>query len=190
MSKYLPVPKNIRRIAFSFPAEKIVKELPQKTKLFPCHIVDPEVVANLPDSRITYAFADEAEYYADLQASKFGITTKKAGWECLRHYEIAANGSVPCFRDLDKKEDTCAPYGLNETNCIIYHNYADLMKKISRLSDEDYDVLQRNAWELAKQNTTVERAKQLLNEFDLHNNDNKAKELLQHKYEFLNPYNT
>ena len=188
ISKALPIPNNLRRIAFSFPAEKIVKELPQKTKLFPCHVVDPEVVANLPESRGTYAFANEAEYYGDLQASKFGITTKKVGWECLRHYEIAANGSVPCFRDLDKKEDTCAPYGLNETNCIVYHNYADLMEKINRLSNEDYTILQSNAWEWAKQNTTIKRVKQLLDEFDLPNVN--KKNLLAHKIKFLNPYNT
>ncbi len=188
-SRYLPIPKTFRRTSFSFPAEKIVQELPQKTKLFPKHIIDPEVVSNVPDSKISYAFIDEAEYYADLQASKFGITTKKAGWDCLRHYEIAANGSVPCFRNLDQKEDTCAPHGLNETNCLIYSNFKDLMYKIQNLTDADYSVMQKKALQWAKQNTTIIRAKQLLDEFNLSSN-NKSKNLLLHKSIFLNPYNT
>jgi hypothetical protein len=189
LSKYLPVPPTFRRTSFSFPAEKVVTELPIKTKLFPCHIVDPEVVSRIPDSKITYAFADEVEYYADLQTSKFGITTKKAGWDCLRHYEIAANACVPCFRDLDKKEDTCAPHGLNETNCIIYRDFDDLMQKIECISDEAYSTLQANALQWAHQNTTVIRAKELLSEFNLPNT-NKNKNLLLHKSEFLNPFNT
>jgi hypothetical protein len=189
LSKYLPIPPTFRRTSFSFPAEKIVAELPIKTKLFPCHIVDPEVVSRIPDSKITYAFADEAEYYADLQASKFGITTKKAGWDCLRHYEIAANACVPCFRDLDKKDETCAPHGLNETNCIIYRDFDDLMQKIECISDGAYSILQANALKWVHQNTTVVRAKELLSEFNLPRT-NKDTSLLLHKSKFLNPFNT
>jgi hypothetical protein len=190
LSKYLPTPKTFRRISFSFPAEKIVSELPKKTKLFPKHIVDPEVAKRVAGSAVTYAFADESEYYADLQASKFGITTKKAGWDCLRHYEIAANGSVPCFRNLDNKEETCAPHGLNQRNCIIYNNFDDLMDKIERLSDADYEVLQKKAWQWAQQNTTIERVKQLLSEFDLPVNSSNNKNLLPQNFKTLNPYST
>jgi hypothetical protein len=62
------------------------------------------------------------------------------------------------------------------------------MQKINHLSDEEYSKLQMNAWKWAKQNTTVERAKQLLDEFNLPNVDKKS--LLTKKTEFLNPYNT
>jgi hypothetical protein len=188
-SRYLPVPKTFRRTSFSFPADKIVQELPKKTKLFPKHIIDPEVVANMPDSKVSYAFTDEAEYYADLQSSKFGITTKKAGWDCLRHYEIAANGAVPCFRDLDKKEDTCAPHGLDQSNCIIYHNFDDLMHKIQNLGDAEYTDMQKRSLQWVRQNTTEIRVKQLLAEFNLPS-DIKKKDLLLHKSKFLNPFNT
>jgi hypothetical protein len=165
LSQYLPSPKNLRKIAFSIPAEKIVKELPTKTKLFPRHIVDVEVADRIPNSLTRYAFNNEQEYYADLQASKFGITTKRSGWDCLRHYEIAANACVPCFRNLEKKPFTCAPHGLDEGNCITYRNYDDLMDKVNLLSDEEYSQLQIGALTWARKNTTVHRAKELLEFF-------------------------
>ena len=162
LSQYLPVPKNLRSISFAIPEEKIVKILPEKTKLFPKHIVDLEVASQVPGSYTSYAFSNEFDYYSDLQSSKFGITTKRAGWDCLRHYEIAANGCIPCFRDLNKKPKTCAPHGLNENNCIVYHSYDDLINKINFLSDETYKKIQLAALDWARKNTTIERAKQLL----------------------------
>lgn len=165
--KYLPTPRNFRTISFSIPEEKIVKHLPQKTKLFPKHIVDVEVAKRIPGSTTSYAFESEAEYYSDLQTSKFGITTKRSGWDCLRHYEIAANGCVPCFRNLDKKPKTCAPHGLNRNNSIIYQNYDDLMRQIDNISEEEYSRLRLAALAWVRENTTIQRAKNLLQIFKL-----------------------
>ncbi|NBD18243.1 MAG: glycosyltransferase family 1 protein [Cyanobacteria bacterium] len=164
--KYFPTPKNFRRISFSIPEEKIIKELPKKIKTFPKHIVDKEVAENIEGSYTGYAFDNETDYYADLQASKFGITTKRSGWDCLRHYEIAANGCVPCFRDLDQKPDTCAPHGLDESNCIIYHNYEELVSKVKAIDEKKYQELQANALSWVKQNTTVARAQEILSIFE------------------------
>lgn len=80
-------------ISFSIPEEKISQRVPEKTKRF-AHIV--------PGDPSTYIFQDETTYYADYQQSIFGRTQKKAGWDCLRHYEILANGCIPWFRDLDR----------------------------------------------------------------------------------------
>lgn len=55
-----------------------------------------------PRDRSTYIYDDEAEYYADYRRSLFAFTMKKAGWDCLRHYEIMANRCVPVFLELDK----------------------------------------------------------------------------------------
>jgi hypothetical protein len=79
-------------ISFSIPESKIVPSVPEKTKLYG-HIV--------PGDPSTYIFSDEASYAKDYQASLFGYTCKKGGWDCLRHYEILANGCIPWFRDLD-----------------------------------------------------------------------------------------
>jgi hypothetical protein len=160
------LPRNLLPIAFSIPAEKIVKELPVKQKLFATHIVDAEVAKHLPGSSTVGVFATEAEYYNDLQVSRFAVTTKRAGWDCLRHYEIAANGCVPCFRDLDQKPATCAPHGLSRDNCVVYHDHDDLQRQIGSMSDAQYERLQAASLKWAHENTTIERAKQLLRAID------------------------
>lgn len=83
-------------ISFSIPESKIVDSVPEKRKTF-AHIV--------PNDPSTYIFTDEASYYNDYQSSVFGLTCKKAGWDCMRHYEILANGCIPFFTDLE----TCPP---------------------------------------------------------------------------------
>jgi hypothetical protein len=47
-----------------------------------------------------YKFDIEQEYYDDYNKSYFGVTMKKAGWDCMRHYEILANNCIPYFIDL------------------------------------------------------------------------------------------
>lgn len=49
-----------------------------------------------------YTFHLEQEYYNHYAKSYFAVTTKKAGWDCLRHYEIAASGTLPYFLDIHK----------------------------------------------------------------------------------------
>lgn len=84
--------KHVYPISFSIPYEKIVTGIPNKTKLL------ATIVPGKPD---TYIFGNsEKDYYADYQCSLFGITTKKAGWDCMRHYEIMANGCIPYFPDI------------------------------------------------------------------------------------------
>ena len=145
LAAYLPLHKNILPISFSIPEDKIVKELPKKEKLFGKHIVDEEIAENVEGSVTKHAFSNEADYYEDLQKSKFGITTKRNGWDCLRHYEIAANGAVICFKNLKDKPSQCAPHDLIiGVNCLSYQNYADLMQQINSLSENDYQKLQEN----------------------------------------------
>jgi len=164
LSRHLPAPKNLRQVAFSFPDEKILAEGAgaDKITVFPRHIVDPEVRARVAGASSGYAFESESDYYADLRAARFGVTTKRAGWDCLRHYEIAANGAVPCFRNLGDKAPTCAPHGLGEHNCITYSCAADLLSQIERLSDAEYERRRRGALAWARHNSTRERARQLL----------------------------
>ncbi|MBN7799916.1 hypothetical protein J0A67_03540 [Algoriphagus aestuariicola] len=69
-----------------------MKENPTKAQIW------AEVI---PGFKETYRFGSELEYYQMYQAAKFGFTWKKGGWDCLRHYEIIANGAIPVFRDID-----------------------------------------------------------------------------------------
>jgi hypothetical protein len=151
----------LRPISFSIPAEKVLDAPPPKRKDFPRHVVD-EAMAERIGSQIDHAFDDEDAYYADLRASRFGITTKRSGWDALRHYEIAACGAVPCFRDLDRKPTGCAPFGLSDENSITYHSANDLLERVARLGDAEYTRLQEGALAWARRNTTVVRAGELL----------------------------
>ena len=84
-------------ISFSIPETKIIKYVPRKTKHF-AHII--------PGVSSTYIYKDEATYYKDYQISLFGKTRKKAGWDCMRHYEILANGCIPYFHNLSAAPPT------------------------------------------------------------------------------------
>ncbi len=83
-------------IQFGIPECKIVSEIPEKTKDF-AYIT--------PYDRNTYIYDREDEYYKDYQSSYYAITCKKAGWDCMRHYEILANGAIPYFTDLHLAPD-------------------------------------------------------------------------------------
>jgi hypothetical protein len=161
LASRLPSIRDMREIAFSFPEEKIVAEPPLKDRLIASHVVDPEVAERL-GAPTSYAFADERDYYADLRRSRFGITTKRAGWDCLRHYEQAANGCVPCFRALDQKPPRCAPHGLDESNCVIYDDPDELLERLEAMDDTAYSKLQAGAIEWVRTNTTRRRAEQFL----------------------------
>lgn len=149
-------------LSFAIPADNVVDSVPEKTQRFPAHIVDEEVSARL-DAQTGYAFETEADYYADLRASRFGITTKRAGWDCMRHYELAASGTIPCFRRLSDKPPTCAPFGLVDgENCIDYRDADDLFAKLERLSAEDERRLAEGALAWARENITTRRAEEFL----------------------------
>lgn len=160
LNRWKSIPKNSIPISFSIPKEKIwYGSINQKTKDFPTHIVDRDVANHVSDTSEHYMFTQESEYYEDLRASRFGVTTKRAGWDCLRHYELAAQGCVLCFRDLDLKPVSCAPHGLNESNSIIYHTYNELQQKIAALILDQYSDLQQETYKWIEQNTTIARAK-------------------------------
>lgn len=79
-------------ISFAAPNFIILPGVPEtKTRIF--SICDPR-------DRTTYIYKDEQSYYQGYQEALFGVTTKKAGWDALRHYEILANGCVPDFHDI------------------------------------------------------------------------------------------
>ena len=154
---------NIHPLAFSIPESLISSKLPNKSHLFPSHIVDRDLSDRLGASA-NYVFADEQSYRSDLACSRFGITTRRAGWDCLRHYEIAAAGAVICFRDLAKKPVGCAPHGLIDgLNCISYESSDELLKRIDILSVQEEAGLQNAALAWAKSASTKNRALQLLN---------------------------
>jgi hypothetical protein len=90
LKDYIPF-ENVMPIGFSFPKSKIVnRDLVIKTK-------DKSVI--IPGK--VYTYNDEQEYYNEYRSSRYAITTRKGGWDCLRHYEILANYCMPLFYDID-----------------------------------------------------------------------------------------
>jgi len=75
-------------ISFCVPKEKLCNACPQKS----------QHVARTPTK--SHVFAHEQEYYAEYRKSYFGLTHKKGGWDCCRHYEIIMNRCVPFFAGI------------------------------------------------------------------------------------------
>ena len=79
-------------ISFAFPEEKIQTPLEKTRK-------DSEVKPDTSSKK--YLYDKEQDYYDDYRQSLFGDTKKKAGWDCMRHYEIMACRAIPNFLDLE-----------------------------------------------------------------------------------------
>jgi len=79
-------------IVIGLPAAAVVSCVPTKHRHFA-----PQ------KSRGAYSFtiAEEAEYKRSYRQSRFAVTTKKSGWDCLRHYEILGSGTAPYFERLE-----------------------------------------------------------------------------------------
>jgi hypothetical protein len=94
-----PDNKNIFPISFSIPDECVVSDdwilKKPKTRLL------AEVTPWTNETNYLYDYGQEDQYHEQYQESWMAHTCKKGGWDCLRHYEILANGCIPLFRDLD-----------------------------------------------------------------------------------------
>jgi hypothetical protein len=84
--------KNLLPITFGIPTSKLATHNLIKTQ---------EYATCIPGQPETYVFKSEQPYYEDYQKSYYGVTMKKAGWDCMRHYEILGNYCVPYFVGLE-----------------------------------------------------------------------------------------
>jgi len=83
---------NLLPITFGIPTCKLAN--PNQTK-------NQEYATCIPGQPETYIFKDEKSYYKDYQKSYYGVTMKKTGWDCMRHYEILGNYCMPYFIGLE-----------------------------------------------------------------------------------------
>ena len=88
---------SIKPISFAFPENKIPESIPLKEKL---------LAQIIPGISETFTFNDEESYLNDYRSSLFGFTWRKAGWDCLRHYEILGSDCIPLFLDIEYCPDT------------------------------------------------------------------------------------
>ena len=85
--------KNAFPISFGIPEQKM-RQAPEMSK-------DQTLGSIIPGVKETYTFTTEPSYYDDYYRSYYGVTTKKAGWDCMRHYEILGNYCLPYFPGLE-----------------------------------------------------------------------------------------
>ena len=135
---------NTLPISFSVPKEKIVKQTSNivKTKM------SSDYKPNYPGTG--YIYDSEVDYYNNYQEAFFGLTHKKGGWDCMRHYEILANYCLPHFPDLKH----CP------TMTMVNFPKDDILKSNNLIEngfDNDlyYDILNR-VFEYTKENLTTE----------------------------------
>ena len=114
-------------LSYSIPLKfvKNAKEI-KKTRLF-----SPLI----PGDTKTYIYKNEISYNKNYRESYFSFTFKKGGYDCLRHYEILANNSIPYYIDIDEipnKTMTTFPKSivknamkslLNKDNVKIFDKY-------------------------------------------------------------------
>jgi len=158
-------------ITFSIPKQKIIegididKIVSAKTKIM------SDLV---PGKKETYIYNTEESYYDEYRLSFFATTTKKAGWDCLRHYEILANGCIPFFPNI--KGCNYNTLALFPKKMIIEGNelYERIQhKNVNRLSIEelnDYKILLQKILDYTKNYlTTEEIAKYVLRKSGIEN---------------------
>ena len=153
-------------ITFSIPKEKICDISIQKTK----------ILSNLiPGNISTYIYNTEQEYYNEYQKSYFAITTKKGGWDCLRHYEILANRCIPLFKNINECPTNTLflfPKNLLIEAINLYINKF-INKKINEITIEDineYNILQNKLLEYTKNYLTTDKiAKYILQKTNYEN---------------------
>lgn len=121
---YMNVRNLLHPITFSIPEEKIVNGCLSKNKIM--SILGLSAVGR----KEHYIFDNETDLYNEYKSSLFALTKKRAGWDCLRHCEILANGCIPYFPDID-----CCP-----NNTMIFYP-KELIKEGNLL----YDILKNKS---------------------------------------------
>ncbi|CAK9092902.1 Carbon catabolite repressor protein 4 homolog 1 (CCR4 homolog 1) [Durusdinium trenchii] len=123
-------------ISYSIPKDRILSELPKKTQLA------------MNDSMKSFQFKNykfgphqEEEYHRHIQEHYFGDTRRKGGFDCLRHYELMANGCIPIFHDLEhlpKSILRTLPRALLTEAKALYTTLGEAEEKISTESTARY----------------------------------------------------
>jgi hypothetical protein len=116
----------------------------------------------IPGDIKTYIYNSEEDYYNEYKISYFAITKQKGGWDCMRHYEILANGCIPYFINIEncpKNTMSLLPKELIIEGNILYDNKFK-NKKITEISSEEineYNILRTKLLEHTKNYLTTDK---------------------------------
>lgn len=93
--------RDLKPFPYCIPDEMFLQScLPIDSKKY---VISPLIPGNT--SNYLFGAGEESNYYNMYRQSMFALTSKKGGWDCLRHYEILAAGCIPIFEYLD----SCPP---------------------------------------------------------------------------------
>jgi hypothetical protein len=119
------------------------------------HAREPEFYTNrtpfaelLPQFSGAYKFnrGQHRDMMAEYERALFAVTSRKAGWDCGRHYEILAAGSVPWFLGLENAPEWAVPFlprvpVLAAMNVPGLHvNWSDNAKEYDFLNQTGYQM--------------------------------------------------
>lgn len=120
-------------ISFSFPSYwKIPEDYFENEKT--------NILSEYSPKNITKKFNIEKEYYKQYSKSLFGYTMKKAGWDCMRHYEILAAGALPYFEGIENKPATIMftwPTKLQNDVNHLYEKIQNQSNNVNSVKDKD-----------------------------------------------------
>lgn len=85
--------KHFLPISFAIPSDNLINNI---------EIPERDLAFIIPGKIDTYIYNNEEDYYRGYAKSKYAITMRKGGWDCLRHYEILANGCIPYFINIER----------------------------------------------------------------------------------------
>lgn len=77
-------------ISFSYPGQAYPLQSQRQDLISP-------IIPGFP-----YSFSDADEYMRAYGSASLAVTHRKAGWDCFRHVEILAAGSIPLMLDIDQ----------------------------------------------------------------------------------------
>ena len=121
----------VHPIQFAIPFSKILPSAPAKSRL---------MAPMDPIDKSTYIYTTEKDYYQQYADSCYAATMHKAGWDCLRHYEILSQWTIPYFRALDACPSTVMTR-LPRTELILVQRLFDSALLGSILMTDIYESL-------------------------------------------------
>ena len=156
-------------ISFSFPEFEVSKNktlIKNKTQLLAP--MDPRYLNS-------YIF-DEDEYFEQYARSLFGVTTKKGGWDCMRHYEILNANTLPYFPNIEEKPSLTMKNYPNGLQGEVNKLYKTLI-----LGNENIDTIEKIRLKYYSKNhvkRSIKKVKTKLSKLNLiENNITKLEEL-------------
>jgi hypothetical protein len=92
------------------------------------HVKRRDIAICDPRDRSSYIYRNEKEYYDGYGEARLAVTTRKAGWDCMRHYEILANGCLPLFLGINECPDqTLTSFDKKTCGSILRDYYGRLL---------------------------------------------------------------